>query len=127
MNRTLTSLALAVALSVPGLLPGGAGTASAAAWDHDRPGTAWPVMRAGVRADQNDAQLGVEAGRIKPLGKVLRGVHARYPGQLLDAQLVDVGGRPVYLIKLMTPDGNVGIVSADAATGDILDYRQGGR
>lgn len=86
-----------------------------------------PIERSDMRSDQNDAREGVRSGRIQPLGAVLRRVHARYPGQLLDAQLVDAGGRPIYLIKLMTRDGNVGIVSADAATGDILDYRQGGR
>ena len=122
MKRTLASLALAILLAA-----GGAGTASAASWEHRHSQPGYGVQRTDMRSEQNDAQQGVEAGRIKPLGKVLRSVHERYPGQLLDAQLVDVGGRPVYLIKLMTPDGNVGIVSADAATGDILGYRQGGR
>jgi len=116
------ALALAAFLALPG------GEAAATPWRHDhRSMIGRPIERTEMRSDQNDAREGVRTGRIQPLGKVLRSVHARYPGQLLDAQLVDAGGRPVYLIKLMTPDGNVGIVSADAATGDIIDYRQGGR
>ncbi|KAB7741584.1 hypothetical protein F2P47_04050 [Parvibaculum sedimenti] len=123
MMRTQTYIALALAafLALPG------GEATAASWRHERSMIGRPIERTDMRSDQNDAREGVRTGRIQPLGKVLRRVHERYPGQLLDAQLVDAGGRPVYLIKLMTPDGNVGIVSADAATGDIIDYRQGGR
>lgn len=120
-----TQIHIALAMVALLALPGGG--AAAASWPREHSVIGRPIERADMRSDQNDAREGVRSGRILPLGKVLRNVHARYPGQLLDAQLVDAGGRPVYLIKLMTPDGNVGIVSADAATGDILDYRQGGR
>lgn len=129
MKRAFTYLASALLVPVLAVLlaSGGAGTAEAASWDRELSHGGRPVWQSDMRSDQNDAREGVRTGRIQPLGKVLRKVHERYPGRLLDAQLVDGGGRPVYLIKLMTPDGNVGIVSADAATGDILGYRQGGR
>jgi hypothetical protein len=116
----------ALALAAMALLAG-AGPARAASWDHERSFVGRPIQHSDMRSDQIEAREGVRSGKILPLGKVLRNVHARYPGQLLDAQLVDEGGRPVYLIKLMTGDGTVAIVSADAATGEIFDYRQGGR
>jgi len=129
MKRAFTYLASALLVPVLAVLlaSGGAGTAEAASWDRELSHGGRPVWQSDMRSDQNDAREGVRTGRIQPLGKVLRKVHERYPGRLLDAQLVDGGGRPVYLIKLMTPDGNVAIVSADARTGDILNYRQGGR
>jgi uncharacterized membrane protein YkoI len=78
------------------------------------------------RSDQEHAREAVREGKILPLGRVLGNVQRVYPGRLLDAELVDGGGRPVYLIKMMTRDG-IALVSADAVTGRVLGYRQGGR
>ncbi|HEX7776052.1 MAG TPA: PepSY domain-containing protein [Parvibaculum sp.] len=78
------------------------------------------------RSDQEHAREAVREGKILPLGRVLGTVQRAYPGRLLDAELVDGGGRPVYLIKMMTRDG-IALISADAVTGRVLGYRQGGR
>ena len=106
----------------------GAGAARAASFDHnlaDGPGRL--VQNTGMHSDQDDARKAVREGRIMSLGQVLQRVQQRVQGRMLDASLVNYGGRPVYLIKMMTRDGNVAIVSADAATGNILSIRQGGR
>lgn len=124
MNRTLALAAFALAVLLSAVA---AERADAASWGQDHSGVGRPIVRSDMRSDQVRAREGVKTGRILPLGKVLARVRQRYSGRLLDAQLVDGGGRPVYLIKLMTEDGNVAIVTADAATGDVIDYRQGGR
>jgi uncharacterized membrane protein YkoI len=125
MNRMLKPLALLALAAV--MAAGGGEAASAASWDRDiGGGIGRPIQKTGSRSDQDHAREAVREGRILPLGKVLAGVQQQYPGRLLDADLVDSGGRPIYLIKLMTRDGNVAIVTADAATGRILGYRQGG-
>jgi uncharacterized membrane protein YkoI len=124
MNRKLKPLAL---LSLAAAMALGGGPAFAASWDRDiAGGVGRPIQQTGMRSDQDHAREAVREGRILPLGEVLSRVQRQYPGRLLDAELVDRGGQPVYLIKLMTSDGNVAIVSADAATGRILGYRQGG-
>ena len=105
----------------------GAGTAHAASFDHSLAGVEGRlVQNAGMHSDQDDARNAVREGRVMSLGQVLRRVQQRVPGRMLDASLAERGGRPVYLIKMMTRDGNVAIVSADAATGNILSIRQGG-
>lgn len=124
MNRTLKPLAL---LALAALMALGAAPARAASWDREiGGGVGRPIQHSGMRSDQDHAREAVREGRILPLGQVLARVQRQYPGRLLDAELVDRGGQPIYLIKLMTSDGNVAIVTADAASGRILGYRQGG-
>jgi len=106
----------------------GAGTAHAASFEHDLAGgESRLVQSTGMHSDQDDARRAVREGRIMSLGQVLQRVQQRVQGRMLDASLVNYGGRPIYLIKMITRDGNVAIVSADAATGNILSIRQGGR
>ena len=115
-------------LSLAALLTLGAGAAHAASFEHDLAGGEGRlVQNAGMHSDQDDARNAVREGRIMSLGQVLQRVQQRVQGRMLDASLVNYGGRPVYLIKMITRDGNVAIVSADAATGNILSIRQGGR
>lgn len=124
MNRTLKSLAL---VALVALMASGASPVLAASWGRDLGSAVGrPIIHSDMRSDQNHAREAVREGRILPLGQVLSRVQQQYPGRLLDAELVDRGGAPVYLIKMMTRDGNVAIVSADAASGRILGYRQGG-
>lgn len=125
---TFTALTLAAAFWAAG-----AGTLSAEPrWQIDDPQAYHSYSGEGAqrhrerRSDQEHAREAVREGKILPLGRVLANVQGRYPGRLLDAELVDGGGRPVYLIKMMTRDG-IALVSADAATGRVLGYRQGGR
>lgn len=109
------------------VLTAGAGTAHAASFDLELgSGIGRAVENVGAHSDQDHAREAVREGRVLPLGQVLARVQQRVPGRLLDANLVERGGRSIYLIKMMTKDGNVAIVTADAASGNILGVRQGG-
>lgn len=62
--------------------------------------------------------------QLLPLEVVLGNVAAQIPGHHLDAQgPFPRGGRWIYRIKWLTPDGRVLIVIADAQSGRILDVR----
>ncbi|MGV8996418.1 MAG: PepSY domain-containing protein [Parvibaculaceae bacterium] len=129
MNRIPTYFAT---LSLVCLMAFGAGNAYAASYDIERgqgfgTGLGRVIEKTGMNSDQDQARKAVREGRVLPLGQVLAKVQRQVPGRLLDANLVDGGGGlTTYLIKLMTNDGNVAIVTADAVTGKILNVRQGG-
>jgi uncharacterized membrane protein YkoI len=76
-------------------------------------------------SDQDRARAAVDAGEVKPLGQILKSVRQRYKGQVLDSQLLDEGGRPVYRVRLLTKDGKVLDIGVDAKSGRILDVRGG--
>jgi uncharacterized membrane protein YkoI len=78
---------------------------------------------AAVAADHDRARGAVQSGQVRPLGEVLSNVRRNYSGRMLDARLVQGGGRPVYVIKLLTPTGRVLEVTADAPTGRVLGAR----
>ncbi|MGH8605927.1 MAG: PepSY domain-containing protein [Gammaproteobacteria bacterium] len=40
-------------------------------------------------------------------------------GRVLDVQTQDMGGRLVYLVKVLMPDGRVRIIAVDGETGQI--------
>ena len=108
-------------------LVSGGGAAHAASFDLElASGVGRLVENASGRSDQDNARQAVREGRVLPLGQVLAKVQQRVPGRLLDANLVERGGRSIYLIKMMTKDGNVAIVTADATNGNVLNVRQGG-
>jgi len=111
----------------------GAGEAFAASYYIERgqgfgTGLGRVIEKTGMDSDQAQARKAVREGRVLPLGAVLSKVQRQVPGRLLDANLIDGGGvgPTTYLIKMMTNDGNVAIVTADATTGNILNVRQGG-
>ncbi|MES1990265.1 MAG: PepSY domain-containing protein [Pseudomonadota bacterium] len=114
------------------LMAFGAGEAYAASYDIKLgqglgTGLGRVIEKTSMSSDQDQARKAVREGRVLPLGKVLAKVQRQVPGRLLDANLLDGGGGPaIYLIKMMTNDGNVAIVTVDAATGNILNVRQGG-
>lgn len=116
-----------LSLTLAALMALGGGEAYAASFDLELgTGIGRKIEQVGSHSDQDQARQAVREGRILPLSQVLPKVQSRVPGRLLDANLQDRGGRPVYLIKMMTNDGNVAIVSADATNGNILNVRQGG-
>jgi uncharacterized membrane protein YkoI len=81
------------------------------------------VTSAHADNDQDRAREKVQSGEIRPLQDVLRSVRRQVPGRVLGARLVDFGGSLVYQIRLLTADGRVVEVTADARSGGILDIR----
>ena len=65
----------------------------------------------------------VSEAEIKPLEAVLAMISRRLPGRALDAELVNWKGRQAYAIRWIGKDGKVRDITADAASGQILDER----
>ena len=60
--------------------------------------------------------------QMQPLNNILGSIRSQYPGQLSDVQ-GPVNGR--YLIKWLTPDGQVLLLDVDARTGRVIGVRGG--
>jgi len=64
--------------------------------------------------------------RLLPLEAVLGNIARQIPGHHLDVDgPFERGGRWIYRIKWLTPDGRVLIIFADAQSGQILETRGG--
>ena len=75
--------------------------------------------------DHERARAAVEAGRIRPLVRLLADVEQRYVGQVVETELDDdddddKGRRWTYKFKLLPPSGRMYRVEIDAATGAVL-------
>lgn len=68
----------------------------------------------------------VERGEIRPLSAVLPAVRAQVPGRVIDATVRRSGRGWHYVIKMLTPDSRVVLVTADARTGSVLSVSGGG-
>ncbi len=81
-----------------------------------------------VRADsdQDRARDAVESGKVKPLNVILKSVRRQYKGQVLDAQLLDLGDAWIYRVRMLTNDGQVLDLGVDGQSGRIVDVRGGG-
>lgn len=78
--------------------------------------------------DHDLARRAVEEGRILPLKDILARAETAYPGQMVETELEDEGGRLVYEIKMLTKDGRVMKLHYDARTGELLKAKgRGGR
>lgn len=64
-----------------------------------------------------------QGGGCMPLKRVIRSVARQYHARVLDAGL---GGDGVYLVRLLTSDGQVLDVAVDCGSGQVLDVRGGG-
>jgi uncharacterized membrane protein YkoI len=63
-----------------------------------------------------------QGGGCMPLKQVIRSVARQYGGRVLDAGL---GGNGVYMIRVLTGDGQVLDVAVDCGSGQILGVRGG--
>lgn len=82
---------------------------------------------ANAQGFRSEPRRSVESGDTRPLGDILPQVRGRYPGRLLDAQLVRRNGRPIYQLRILGPGGQVQVLSVDARTAEILGVRGRGR
>jgi len=74
-------------------------------------------------ADHDAARDAVRAGESMPLADIVARVGEQYPGRLLDAELVRRGNGPVYLLRWLTPEGQVLKMRVNARTGTVLNVR----
>jgi uncharacterized membrane protein YkoI len=117
MRRFLGSILIAIAA---------AASAVPASADPRADGSFVVADRGRGRGDHDRAREGVSQGRLLPLEAVLSNIARQIPGHHLDVDgPMQRGGRWIYRIKWITPDGRVLIIIADAETGQILDTRGG--
>ncbi|BAE48994.1 PepSY domain-containing protein [Paramagnetospirillum magneticum] len=74
--------------------------------------------------DHDRIRRAVLAGKILPLSRILEQVDRDYPGELIEAELEDKHGRPVYEIKRLTHDGRLLKLYYDAADGTRLKVKE---
>ncbi|MDX1594825.1 MAG: PepSY domain-containing protein [Gammaproteobacteria bacterium] len=74
--------------------------------------------------DHARARALVEAGRVLPLAEVLARLPPGLEGRLLDAELEEEHGRPVYELEWLTPDGRVLELELDARDGKLLEREE---
>jgi uncharacterized membrane protein YkoI len=98
-RQTLLILALAAALAA-------LGTTGAAAADCLSP---------------NQARAAAQQGQVQPMSSLIGSIRAATGGEILPpAQLCQSGGRFVYVVNVLQPNGQVRRITVDAASGAIV-------
>lgn len=82
-----------------------------------------PAPAVADSSDQDRARAALEAGRVLPLDTLLDRLAREHPGRLLEVELEEEGGRLVYEVKLLQPDGRLLKLELDAATGEVVERR----
>ena len=68
-----------------------------------------------------EARAVAESGEIVPLSHVISQIRAAANGEILPPpQLCNVNGRYVYLVNVLTRDGQVTRLTVDASSGNII-------
>jgi uncharacterized membrane protein YkoI len=80
----------------------------------------WP---AAADKKSNRGQEAGDEGGCLPLKRVIKSVRQQFSGRVLDA---GQSGGGTYWIRLLTNDGQVLDISADCASGKIIDVQGGG-
>src|SRR5690606_5591699 len=70
-----------------------------------------------------EARTAVQSGQVIPLSKMLKQIRKAAGGEILPPpQLCESGGRYVYLVNVLSRDGQVTRLTVDASSGSILGY-----
>ena len=67
-----------------------------------------------------------EAGEIKSFGEIRKKIEKRFGGHIIDVDLDqdDPGSKhSMYRVRVLSDNGQVLLVSADAVTGEIVDVK----
>lgn len=70
--------------------------------------------------DQDRAFLALQRGEILPLDKVLTGLGAHHPGELVGVELERREGRWIYELRLIDATGRLIDLDVDARTGTVI-------
>ena len=84
------------------------------------------LLPAGLSAgdDHVRARAWVESGRVLPLAEILKRLPLELDGRLLEAELEEEHGRPVYELEWLTLDGRVLELEIDARDGTLLEREE---
>jgi uncharacterized membrane protein YkoI len=72
------------------------------------------------RHDHDDALRAHQRGEILSLSQILKRVLRAAPGEVLEVELDDDDGRPIYEIEIMERSGRVLEIEIDASSGAVL-------
>jgi uncharacterized membrane protein YkoI len=70
--------------------------------------------------DQDRAFQALQRGEIMPLDKVLAGLVAGHPGELVGVELERRNGRWIYEVRLIDGSGRLVDLDVDARTGKVI-------
>jgi len=79
-----------------------------------------------IGRDQDRVRDAREAGEIKSFGEIRRQIKKRFGGHIIDVDLDqnEPGGKhSIYRVRVLSDNGEVLLVSADAVTGEIVDVK----
>jgi hypothetical protein len=78
-------------------------------------------------SEQDRARAAVQAGKVLPLTTLLERLEREHPGQVLEVELEQDGGRWIYEIKLLQQGGRLVKLELDAASGALLQRKERAR
>ena len=84
------------------------------------------VIDSYIGRDQDRVRDAREAGEIKSFGEIRKKIKKRFGGHIIDVDLDqdDPGSKhSMYRVRVLSDDGQVLLVSADAVTGEIVDVK----
>ncbi len=81
------------------------------------------IALSSYEASAQPAPRGNDGQQMQPLNNILGNIRRQYPGQLSDVQGPNNGR---YLIKWLTPDGQVLLLDVDARSGRVMGVRGDG-
>lgn len=82
--------------------------------------TGLAALPAWADGDHDRARQAVRSGQVLPLPAVLEQLAREVPGQVLEVELEQDGGRWIYEIKLLQPGGQLAKLKLDAQTAQVL-------
>lgn len=69
----------------------------------------------------NQARAAAQQGEVMPMSSLIGDIKAAAGGEILPpAQLCQSGGRYVYIVNVLKPNGQVKKITVDAASGNIV-------
>lgn len=85
------------------------------------------ALPAALRADEDHERARAlrEAGEVLGLEEILGRARAQYPGRVIETELEYEGGRYIYEVELVDPQGIVRELRFDAKTGDLVGTERG--
>ena len=85
-----------------------------------------PRIDSYIGRDQDRVRDAREAGEIKSFGEIRQKIRKRFGGHIIDVDLdQDAPGskHSIYRVRVLSDNGQVLLVSADAVTGEIVDVK----
>jgi uncharacterized membrane protein YkoI len=69
----------------------------------------------------DDARRALQSGLVRPLEDILAEMRKTFPGEVIEIEFEQEGGRYIYEIEMIRPDGRVIEVKMDAKTMALIE------